>query len=119
MKLSIDSINNLKTKISLDDQEFVKEYLSPRDQDVLGAIMDALKQQDKNLSDITSVEVNQGPGSFTGIRVGISIAQVISFTLKIPINSKPPGSLIDPEYGGDASITINSNKIPSIDILKT
>ncbi len=107
MTLYIDSSNNLKTIIKLDDHEFIKDYQSPRDQDVLGAIQQALQSQNKSLTDIQSIQVHTGPGSFTGLRVGISIANTLSFALNIPINSKPPGTTILPNYQQAPSITLS------------
>lgn len=105
MKLYIDSSNNLKTIIKLNDREYVTEYQSPRDQNVLGAIQDVLEQEKKDFVDISKVEVFTGPGSFTGLRVGISIANALSFSLQIPINDQPPGTTIKPYYGKEPNIT--------------
>ncbi len=57
-----------------------------------------LKKHALNLSDITKIEVNSGPGSFTGIRVGISIANALSFALQISVNNKKIGEFVDPVY---------------------
>jgi tRNA threonylcarbamoyladenosine biosynthesis protein TsaB len=39
----------------------------------------------KSLSDITHVLVNHGPGSFTGLRVGINLARTLAYALNKPI----------------------------------
>src|SRR3989344_4845508 len=46
-----------------------------------------LKEQGVSLKDLTLIEVNAGSGSFTGIRVGMAIANALSFALKIPVNT--------------------------------
>lgn len=60
-----------------------------------------LKKQDKQLTDITEIELFTGPGSFTGLRVGAIVAQTLSLLLNIPINKLPPGSLPKITYGED------------------
>lgn len=105
MKLAINSSNNRQTIIGLDDREYVFEYDSPRSQNVLKAIMDALAAEHKDLMDVTSIEVFPGPGSFTGLRVGLSVANALSYALSLPINGQPAGTPITPIYGGEPSIT--------------
>lgn len=39
-----------------------------------------------HIQDIQSIVVGLGPGSFTGIRIGLSLAQALSYSLKIPLN---------------------------------
>lgn len=41
-----------------------------------------------NLSDLTEIRVNHGPGSYTGLRVGVSIANILGWGLGIKVNSK-------------------------------
>ena len=67
-------------------------------QAVLPLIDKVLKANNINLSDINKIKVNTGPGSFTGLRVGISIANALGFFLKIPINEKKVGKLAAPKY---------------------
>ena len=105
MKLSINSSDNLKTIIRLDKKEWVTAYTSPREQNVMGALITALKQESSTIKDISSIEVTTGPGSFTGIRVGVAIAIALSFALNIPINNQPAGSSITPNYGKAPNIS--------------
>lgn len=37
---------------------------------------------------LTQIEVETGPGSFTGLRVGVSVANALGFALNIPVNNK-------------------------------
>jgi len=37
---------------------------------------------------LEGIEVEVGPGSFTGIRVGVSVANALGYTLGIPVNGK-------------------------------
>src|SRR3989344_1792281 len=41
-----------------------------------------------NWKDLEGVEVEKGPGSFTGLRVGVSVANALGFSLGIPVNGK-------------------------------
>lgn len=38
-------------------------------------------------SDLSAVAVSQGPGSYTGLRIGVSVAKGICFAMKIPLIS--------------------------------
>ena len=37
---------------------------------------------------LKGIEVETGPGSFTGLRVGVSVANALGFALGIPVNGK-------------------------------
>lgn len=103
MKLYLDSTNNQKTIIRLDDREFVHEVSSPREQNILGFIQKTLAQVSKTPQDITILEVNPGPGSFTGTRVGVAIANALGFALGIPVNGQTDP--VEPIYSSPPSIT--------------
>lgn len=53
--------------------------------DILSNIEKTLKSQKTSLQDITAIVVNQGPGSFTGVRVGIAVANALAWGLNIPV----------------------------------
>jgi len=103
MKLYIDSTDNLKTIIRLDDHQLIREYSSPRDQDILAAIDEILQKNNATPQDLTAIEVNPGPGSFTGARVGVSIANAFAYSLDLPINGQQPP--IEPIYDSPPNIT--------------
>ena len=105
MKLVIDSTNNLKTVIEVDGKMFVREYQSPREQNVLQAALDALEARNISLEQLAEIEVKTGPGSFTGIRVGISVAQALGLSLNLKVNENSPLVAIEPKYGKPVSIT--------------
>src|SRR5258708_1919070 len=67
-------------------------------QTVLTVVDELLREHAMKVSDITHIKVNPGPGSFTGLRVGIAIANTLSYTLNIPVNNQPPGSFVTPQY---------------------
>lgn len=67
-------------------------------QAVLPLIDKILKVNNLKLKDINEIKVNTGPGSFTGLRVGISIANALGVFLKIPINEKKVGVMACPKY---------------------
>ncbi len=37
---------------------------------------------------LEGIEVETGPGSFTGLRVGVSVANALGYSLNIPVNGK-------------------------------
>jgi len=48
-------------------------------------IDDILKQSDKNFSDLDAVAVSMGPGSYTGLRIGVSTAKGLCYALDRPL----------------------------------
>lgn len=100
MRLKIDSTDNRKTVISLGEKTLVKKYASPQEQDVLAAIDELLRREGKKLSNITTIEVNTGPGAFTSLRVGISVANALKYALGL-------GKPVEPKYGQPPKITVS------------
>lgn len=49
-----------------------------------GLIEDMLKEAGVKLADLTRIAVVTGPGSFTGIRIGVAFARGLALALKIP-----------------------------------
>lgn len=49
------------------------------------AVADIMKKNNINMSDLTAIGVIVGPGSFTGIRLGIAYAKGLGIGLDIPV----------------------------------
>ncbi len=88
MKLSINTSQANQITVALDGKQHVFEARHNASQTLLPLIISKLSEQNRTLEDVTSIEVNTGPGSFTGLRVGVSIAQALGWALKVPVNGK-------------------------------
>ncbi|TMU54352.1 tRNA (adenosine(37)-N6)-threonylcarbamoyltransferase complex dimerization subunit type 1 TsaB [Flagellimonas algicola] len=52
-------------------------------------IKEALQEASLSFSDLDAIAVSKGPGSYTGLRIGVSAAKGLSFSLDIPLISIP------------------------------
>jgi tRNA A37 threonylcarbamoyladenosine modification protein TsaB len=104
MNLYINSSNSGRVIIRTGTDESVYQFDSPRQQDVFGRLKTHFDQYKLTPSDITSITVDPGPGSFTGTRVAVSIANALGFALSVPVNGQttPVGVI----YGQEPNITI-------------
>jgi len=92
MKLSIDTsaINTAKIVLEIDGKRFEKTSESKimKSQMVLPMIEEILREHKLRLTDITAITVVTGPGSFTGLRVGATVANALGYLLHVPVNGK-------------------------------
>ena len=72
-----------KDKTLIESKELTE--FSSTSQVTLPAIKDILTSINLTIKDIKKIIVCNGPGSFTGIRLGITIAKTIAYCLNIPI----------------------------------
>lgn len=86
-----------------------------------GRIEDALSSLNLVFDDVSGIVVFKGPGSFTGLRIGITVVNAIADQVGVPIVGQTGGDWIEkglarleagqndqivlPEYGGEANIT--------------
>ena len=52
-------------------------------------IQECLQEANLEMKDLDAVAVSKGPGSYTGLRIGVSAAKGIAFSLDIPLLSVP------------------------------
>lgn len=85
-------------------------------------IEQTLSDNDMKLENIEGIVIFKGPGSFTGLRIGLSVANSLAYSLAIPIIGSMDPSWIEtgiekllagdndkvavPEYGAPVHITL-------------
>jgi len=89
--LSIDSASSiLSIAVNKGEQIFYKETEEARHSESAMAIIDNLmKEALLKPSDLKGVVCMKGPGSFTGLRIGYSIAKGLALSLSIPFAAIP------------------------------
>lgn len=101
MILKIDTTNSDKTVVELEFENGKRDKLVLQrkvgSQVLLPMIVEIFKKNKLTISDLTAIEVNPGPGSFTGTRVGVAVANALAFALNIPVNGKK-GKIVIPKY---------------------
>ncbi|PZD78746.1 tRNA (adenosine(37)-N6)-threonylcarbamoyltransferase complex dimerization subunit type 1 TsaB [Mesonia sp. K7] len=70
-------------------------------------IDDVLKKAHKSLTEIDAVAVSKGPGSYTGLRIGVSAAKGLCYALEKPLISIDTLEALTSQVQGDAYIIPN------------
>lgn len=99
--LHIDTTDNQKTIIKLSGAKndlLEQESVNHKTQVILSLIDVILKKNKISLDSIDEIRVNTGPGSYTGIRVGIAITNALSFAKNISINGQPLANYPEAHY---------------------
>jgi tRNA threonylcarbamoyl adenosine modification protein YeaZ len=88
--IDTSAINTAKISLDIDGKRFEKTSESKimKSQMVLPMIEEILLEHKLKLSDITEIIVGTGSGSFTGLRVGATVANALGYLLDIPVNGK-------------------------------
>lgn len=99
------------------------EWQSGRElsEQLLSKIEALLTSHNLGFNDLTGIVAFEGPGSFTSLRIGLTVANTIAYAQAIPIvgaagqnwlkdglnklKSAKPGHYIMPHYGAEANIT--------------
>lgn len=89
--LSIDT--SVANKVTVELEAIGKKLTKESEQKfgsqaLLGSIVDLLREAQLEMKDLTEVKVATGPGSYTGLKVGVAVANALGFALNIPVNGK-------------------------------
>ena len=112
MILFIDTHDELITiALKNDDKLYIKTKTSEYSHSIftMPMIREIFDENNLDIKNLEKVIVVNGPGSFTGIRIGLSIAKTIAYTLNIKINS------ISSLYAYLISDTSRTNKMAIIE----
>lgn len=105
----------------LDDAEYSWEAHRTLAHGLLAYLEECLTKENKTFKDLSGLIVFQGPGSFTGLRIGITVMNTIAASERLAIvgetgddwlshghtrlNRGENDKMVVPEYGGEAHIT--------------
>lgn len=98
--LHIDTRDNKKVNVSLavNGKKISKTVPNSwTSQSLLPSIDKLLGENKIKPESLTEIRVNTGPGSYTGIRVGIAVANALAYLLKIPVNGEK-NHVVSPIY---------------------
>ena len=115
MILFIDTHDELITiALKNKDDLFIKTQESEYSHSIytMPMIENIFKENNLNVKDLEKIIVINGPGSFTGIRIGLSIAKTMAYALNIKINtiSSLTAYLVSNNTNGDKKAVIEDNK---------
>lgn len=82
----LDLVIALYKDKKLKDKE-IKESLRNHSDYTMPIIDEIIKRNNIGVHDIKEILVVNGPGSFTGVRIGVTIAKMLAYTLNVPIKS--------------------------------
>jgi tRNA A37 threonylcarbamoyladenosine modification protein TsaB len=103
-RIYIDSTDRNSTKLTLlkikKDKE-IKISGKEGQVDIVFGIQKMLDSAHLSLKDIEKVDYNPGPGSFTGLRMGATVSNVLNWVL----GKKKVKDLEYPSYGAEPKIT--------------
>jgi tRNA threonylcarbamoyladenosine biosynthesis protein TsaB len=87
--LAIDTCSNVCSVCISDDDRIVAEYASVSDKTHTERLMPAIEllfsHLDAPISSVDGIAVIHGPGSFTGLRISLSVVKGLAFALQLPV----------------------------------
>lgn len=87
--LAIDTSNYPLGVALIEDNQVLGEYMTNLKKNhsvrIMPAIQTLMKDCERVPAQLTKIVVAKGPGSYTGVRIGVTIAKTMAWSLKIPL----------------------------------
>ena len=87
--LGLDTSSNATSIAVIEDNKLICEYTvntkTTHSQKLMPMIENMLKISEINVNDMDMISICQGPGSFTGLRIGMATAKALSHVNNLPI----------------------------------
>jgi tRNA threonylcarbamoyladenosine biosynthesis protein TsaB len=87
--LAIDTSNYPLGVALIEDNQVLGEYITNLKKNhsvrIMPAIQTLMKDCERVPAQLTKIVVAKGPGSYTGVRIGVTIAKTMAWSLKIPL----------------------------------
>ncbi|MED4203816.1 tRNA (adenosine(37)-N6)-threonylcarbamoyltransferase complex dimerization subunit type 1 TsaB [Neobacillus mesonae] len=87
--LAIDTSNNPLGVALIEENQVLGEYITNLKKNhsirIMPAIQTLMEDCGKSTADLTKIVVAKGPGSYTGVRIGVTIAKTLAWSLNIPL----------------------------------
>ena len=105
MKLYLDA-STPTTILKLNDKTYEWESGHDLAEKLLSFIHEKLQENNADWRDISEITFMSGPGSFTGLRIGATVANTLASELNIPLydHHGKKVKIILPDYGRGANI---------------
>lgn len=96
----------LTIALFLNEVLIVEEHLldSIHSKDTINLINKVLNKKNLTVKNLNEVIVINGPGSFTGVRIGIVISKILSYTLNISLKSLSYLEAMSLNFGEDVTV---------------
>lgn len=102
LKLLIDTRDSSKISVKIDNDGEIFEEVSlsegRKPESVLNLVDRVLKKAEVDVDKIDEIYAEEGPGSYTGLKVGVSVANALSFGLEKKVNGQELGQILEPKY---------------------
>lgn len=123
MILLLDTSTPTAKLTLIDDVQHSYEWQAERElaHGLLRWLEEKMDEQSKSWRDVTGIGAFEGPGSFTGLRIGLTVLNTLADSLHVPIVGGSGESwqqvairrlengdndhIVVPHYGGNANIT--------------
>jgi tRNA threonylcarbamoyladenosine biosynthesis protein TsaB len=87
--LAIDTSNQALGVALYDENKVIGEYITNLKKNhsirIMPAIQMLMKDCERTPKDLTKIVVAKGPGSYTGVRIGVTIAKTMAWSLRLPL----------------------------------